>query len=76
MMIAFDHLRGEMRDFMASRIRELSVTEEIFDWPAGFDLTASLDSGLVMFRAASHNRWRPNSMSIMRVGCASDRRST
>jgi predicted DNA-binding transcriptional regulator YafY len=35
---------------MASRIRELSVTEEIFDWPAGFDLTAYLDSGFGMFR--------------------------
>jgi predicted DNA-binding transcriptional regulator YafY len=51
-LIAFDHRRGEVRDFMASRIREVSVTEEIFDWPAGFDLIAYLDSGFGMFRGS------------------------
>jgi len=49
-VIAFDHLRGEVRDFHLGRIRELTVLDERFDWPAGFDLTAYLDSGFGMMR--------------------------
>jgi predicted DNA-binding transcriptional regulator YafY len=51
-LIAFDHLRSEVRDFNASRIRELTVLDERFDWPAGFDLQAYLDSGFGMIRGS------------------------
>lgn len=51
-VIAFDHLRNEVRDFNASRIRELTVTDEHFEWPTGFDLEAYLDSGFGMFRGS------------------------
>lgn len=49
-LVAWDHLRGEPRDFLVSRIRELTVTEEQFDWPAGFDLEAYLNQGFGMIR--------------------------
>jgi predicted DNA-binding transcriptional regulator YafY len=49
-VIAFDHLRGEVRDFHIGRIRELTVLGERFDWPEGFDLSAYLDSGFGMMR--------------------------
>jgi predicted DNA-binding transcriptional regulator YafY len=49
-LVAFDHLRGEVRDFHAGRIHELEVSQERFDWPAGFDLAAYLDSGFGMIR--------------------------
>lgn len=49
-LIAFDHLRGEVRDFHAGRIRELGVLDERFDWPEGFDLASYLDSGFGMMR--------------------------
>jgi len=51
-LIAFDHLRNEVRDFSASRIRELTVTDERFEWPAGFDLGSYLDSGFAMIRGS------------------------
>jgi predicted DNA-binding transcriptional regulator YafY len=49
-LIAWDHLRGAPRDFHAGRIRELEVTDEHFEWPAGFDLEDYLNSGFGMFR--------------------------
>ena len=49
-LIAWDHLRGEVRDFHAGRIRELEVTDAHFNWPSGFDLQTYLDSGFAMFR--------------------------
>jgi predicted DNA-binding transcriptional regulator YafY len=49
-LIAFDHLRGEIRDFHVGRIRELEASKEKFNWPEGFDLQAYLDSGFAMFR--------------------------
>lgn len=49
-LIAWDHLRQEPRDFLVSRIRELTVTEEQFDWPQGFDLGDYLNRGFGMIR--------------------------
>ncbi len=49
-LIAFDHLRGGIRDFHAGRIRELEVTEERFGWPEEFDLREYLESGFAMIR--------------------------
>jgi predicted DNA-binding transcriptional regulator YafY len=49
-LVAFDHLRGEVRDFHLGRIRELTVLNEQFDWPEGFDLSTYLDSGFAMMR--------------------------
>jgi len=49
-LIAFDHRRREVRDFHIGRIRELTVLDERFDWPQGFDLSAYLDSGFGMVR--------------------------
>lgn len=49
-LIAWDHLRGEPRDFLVSRIRELTVTDEQFDWPEGFVLGEYLDQGFGMIR--------------------------
>lgn len=49
-LIAFDHLRGEVRDFLISRIRELEVTDEVFDWPSNFNLADYLASGFSMIR--------------------------
>jgi predicted DNA-binding transcriptional regulator YafY len=49
-LIAWDHLREEVRDFHAGRIRELRVLEEKFAWPAGFELEAYLNSGFGMIR--------------------------
>jgi predicted DNA-binding transcriptional regulator YafY len=49
-LIAFDHYRGEVRDFNAGRIRELTVLEEPFDWPRGFNLAEYLESGFAMVR--------------------------
>ncbi|MBI3654271.1 MAG: WYL domain-containing protein [Acidobacteria bacterium] len=49
-LIAFDHRRGEIRDFHVGRIRELEITETAFTWPESFDLQAYLDSGFAMIR--------------------------
>ena len=49
-LIAWDHLRQEPRDFLVSRIRELTVTEEQFDWPQNFDLSEYLNRGFGMIR--------------------------
>src|ERR1051326_2622908 len=53
-LIAFDHLRNEVRDFHAGRIRELVITEETFEWPKGFDLSDYLNKGFSMIRGISH----------------------
>jgi predicted DNA-binding transcriptional regulator YafY len=49
-LIAWDHLRQAPRDFLISRIRELEITEEQFDWPSGFTLDEYLNSGFGMIR--------------------------
>jgi predicted DNA-binding transcriptional regulator YafY len=49
-LIAWDHLRGAPRDFLVSRIRELTVTDERFDWPQDFILEEYLDQGFGMIR--------------------------
>ncbi len=49
-LIAWDHLRQAPRDFLISRIRELEITEEQFDQPAGFALDEYLNSGFGMIR--------------------------
>ncbi len=49
-LIAWDHLRGEPRDFLISRIREMTVTDERFDWPQDFILEDYLDQGFGMIR--------------------------
>lgn len=49
-LIAWDHLRKAPRDFLISRIRELEITEDKFDWPEGFDLNEYLNSGFGMIR--------------------------
>jgi predicted DNA-binding transcriptional regulator YafY len=51
-LIAFDQLRGEVRDFHAGRVRELNVTETVFNRPDGFDLEQYLASGFGMIRGA------------------------
>src|SRR6266540_2006651 len=44
------HLRDAPRDFLVSRIRELTVTDERFDWPQDFILEEYLDQGFGMIR--------------------------
>ena len=48
--VAFDHLRGEVRDFHAGRISRLTLTEEYFDPPAGWDADYYLSRGFYMMR--------------------------
>jgi predicted DNA-binding transcriptional regulator YafY len=47
-LIAWDHLRGAPRVFLTSRIRELTVTEEHFDPPPGFNPDEYLGSSFGM----------------------------
>ncbi|HWQ36033.1 MAG TPA: WYL domain-containing protein [Blastocatellia bacterium] len=47
-LVAHDHLRGAPRVFLASRIRELTLTEEHFDPPPGFNLGEYLGSSFGM----------------------------
>jgi predicted DNA-binding transcriptional regulator YafY len=49
-LIAWDHRREEVRDFLVSRIRHLEVTEERFAWPQDFDPTRYLNGGFGMIR--------------------------
>lgn len=51
-VIAFDHRRNAIRDFHVGRIRELTITNENFTYPEGFDLAAYLDSGFAMIRGS------------------------
>ena len=48
--VAFDHLRGEVRDFHAGRIKRLALTENYFDPPAGWDADGYLRRGFYMMR--------------------------
>jgi predicted DNA-binding transcriptional regulator YafY len=48
--IAFDHLRREVRDFHAGRIRRLALTTKYFDPPAGWNATDYLRRGFYMMR--------------------------
>jgi len=43
-LIAFDHLRGEIRNFRLDRIESLHVLSERFEKPEGFDLVAHLEA--------------------------------
>jgi len=49
-LIAFDYYRDGVRDFNAGRIQELTVLDETFGWPQGFNLAEYLDSGFAMVR--------------------------
>ncbi|MGH9754092.1 MAG: helix-turn-helix transcriptional regulator [Blastocatellia bacterium] len=49
-LIAWDHLRGAPRDFLVSRIREMTVMDEHFDWPQDFILEEYLNQGFGMIR--------------------------
>lgn len=51
-LIAWDHLRQAPRDFLVSRIRQLDVTDQQFDWPLDFNLDAYLQSGFGMIRGS------------------------
>jgi predicted DNA-binding transcriptional regulator YafY len=42
-LIAFDHLRGDIRNFRLDRIESLHVLTERFEKPQGFDLVAHLE---------------------------------
>lgn len=50
-LIAFDHLRQEVRDFYLGRIRALELTEEHFTIKENFNLKAYLDKGFFMIRS-------------------------
>lgn len=50
-LIAFDHLRQEVRDFYLGRIRALELTEEHFAIKENFNLKAYLDKGFFMIRS-------------------------
>lgn len=50
-LIAFDHLRQDVRDFYLGRIRDLELTEEHFEARENFDLKAYLDKGFSMIRS-------------------------
>jgi len=43
-LIAFDHLRGEIRNFRLDRIKEMFVLSERFERPEGFDLQQHLEA--------------------------------
>ena len=49
-LIAWDAGHRAPRDFHAARIRELTVTDETFTWPTGFNLDDYLNSGFGMIR--------------------------
>jgi predicted DNA-binding transcriptional regulator YafY len=48
--IAFDHLRGEVRDFHAGRIKRLTLTANYFDPPADWNANEYLRRGFYMMR--------------------------
>ena len=47
-LIAFDHLRNDLRVFHAARVRSLAETQEAFEQPAGFELKKYLEEGFGM----------------------------
>lgn len=51
-LIAWDHRRKALRDFLVSRIRELTVTNQKFKWPEGVKLEEQLNSGFGMIRGS------------------------
>jgi predicted DNA-binding transcriptional regulator YafY len=51
-VIAFDHLRNRVSDFLVGRVREVRLLEERFEPPDGFDLQAYLDAGFQMIRGS------------------------
>lgn len=48
--IAYDHLRRDVRDFHAGRIKRLALTDEYFDPPAGWDADEYSRRGFHMMR--------------------------
>jgi predicted DNA-binding transcriptional regulator YafY len=48
--IAYDHLRRDVRDFNAGRIRRLALTTKYFDPPAGWNADDYLRRGFYMMR--------------------------
>jgi len=51
-LIAFCHLREDIRTFSPARIRDLRPTPETFERPADFDLSKYLDEGFRQFRGS------------------------
>jgi predicted DNA-binding transcriptional regulator YafY len=49
-VIAFDHLRSDVRDFLLARIRSLTETQKSFEVREQFDLGAYMASGFAMIR--------------------------
>ncbi len=49
-LIAWDHKRRDVRDFLVSRIRRLDVTNQQFAQPEAFDLAQYLSGGFGMIR--------------------------
>lgn len=49
-VIAYDHLRREVRDFHAGRIQRLTLTAKYFDPPANWDADEYLRRGFFMMR--------------------------
>ncbi len=48
--IAYDYLRGEVRDFHVGRIKRIEPTSKFFDTPTGWDAGAYLRRGFFMMR--------------------------
>ncbi len=55
-LIAWDHQRGAVRDFLVSRIKQLDITAERFTRPEAFDLDQYLSSGFGMIRGQDQHR--------------------
>jgi predicted DNA-binding transcriptional regulator YafY len=55
-LIAWDHMRCEVRDFLVSRIRRLDVTNQQFAKPDAFDLAQYLNGGFGMIRGQDQHR--------------------
>ncbi|QUW04139.1 WYL domain-containing protein [Chloracidobacterium validum] len=49
-VIGFDHLRNKVLDFHLGRIREITVLDETFEPPTGFDIERYLARGFGMIR--------------------------
>jgi predicted DNA-binding transcriptional regulator YafY len=56
--VAFDHLRGEVRDFHAGRIRHITPTRNYFDQPAGWNAGEYLRRGFYMMRGGRTTKVR------------------
>ncbi len=67
-LIAFDHMRDEIRNFRLDRIHEMFVLSERFERPEGFDLQVHLEErGLASSQAAIHLRFAEKAYSRARM---------